>query len=1259
MTSPRDPSHQHEEQQLRSSALQNAKSILVARQRAERDLINAREALQQKTDELAHSLAMMRATLESTTDGILVTNEHRRVTGFNEKFAQMWRLSPEVMESGLHDLVLDASAVQMTEPAAYLDRVREIYLSWPNETADVLNLEDGRVFERHSRIQRVANRNVGRVWSFRDVTARHHAERELRQQREAFRVTLASIGDAVITTDTESRVTFLNPVAETMTGWKSLEATGEPLERVFDIVHEHTKAPSVSPIQRALAEGKTVALANHTALIARDGTETAIEDSAAPIRDANGAIFGAVMVFHDVTERRRAEEALRHSHAQFSAIINRSPIGIFLVDSDFRLRHINAKAIPIFSSVAHPIGQDLALVLEQIWPAAPVAETVAAFTHTLRSGEPFVARSYSAKRRERETPEYFDWELHRLTLPDGRNGVVCYFIDVSPHVAAQQALRESAQRLQLALSSSDLGDWSWDAATDEVWLGVRAKEIFGLPLTGSITWAQMRDRLHETDRERARLAVHHAITEHTDYDIEYRVQHAPGDFRWISARGRGVYAKDGAVLSMVGIVQDISARKAAAEEMRRSEVRFRELADAMPQIVWTARTSGELDYYNQRWYDYTGAADGKAGVTSLTDALHADDRARCQDVWRESVATGRPYQIDYRFRNRDGEYRWHLGRALPVRNEEGEIIRWYGSSTDIHEQKLNAVALREEYTITEQLNAVAKALATELDLERVVQIIIDAGTRIMRAQFGVFSYQLQDEPATPRFALSGEPRKSLSEFPRLRTAGPFGLEVQGEPVIRLNDVRNDPRFDPPSAASPDTAVLFPVVSYLAVPVLDRSGQVIGGLFFGHTAGDVFTERDEKIIIGVAAQAAAAMNTARLYQAEQQARTAAEQANHAKDQFLATLSHELRTPLTPVLAILSSLGEESSVPAAFARDLELMRRNVELEARLIDDLLDLTRISQGKLELHCERVALSGLIENAIQTCLPELSAKHLSLIRHQSEPDQIIVADGARITQILWNLLKNAIKFTPEHGSVVVSARSLPAHLCVEIRDTGRGIEPEALGRVFDAFEQGDRKTTQQFGGLGLGLAISKAIAEAHHGTITAASEGTNRGSTFTLNLPLTVTDEMKSNESLPFGLAGPKHPPVQHPAKTIPTARILLVEDHVDTATVLTRMLKRTGYDVFHAETVTGALKLAAQEIKGGGIDLVVSDLSLPDGSGLDLMKALSQQYGLRGIALSGFGMESDIEQSAAAGFSRHLIKPINIAVIRSTIAELLQVKP
>ena len=358
-------------------------------------------------------------------------------------------------------------------------------------------------------------------------------------------------------------------------------------------------------------------------------------------------------------------------------------------------------------------------------------------------------------------------------------------------------------------------------------------------------------------------------------------------------------------------------------------------------------------------------------------------------------------------------------------------------------------------------------------------------------------------------------------------------------------------------------------------------------------------------------------------------------NLAKDQFLAMLSHELRTPLTPVLASALALESEPALPQDVHESLHMIRRNVELEARLIDDLLDLTRIDQGKVQLNFEVVDAHTLLQNALEICQAEIDRKHLRRSINLGARKVHLRADPARLQQIFWNLINNAVKFTPSDGQISISTSSTSkGELRVAIADTGLGIESETLPRIFDAFEQGGRT---QLGGLGLGLAISKALVEAHEGTITAQSAGRNKGSTFTLIFP---TSEKAVAQIAPA--VSPKLP--AHLAM-----RILLVEDHEDSNRSLTNLLRRRGYHVQSALNFQSALDLGTK----GEFDVLISDLALPDGSGIDLMQTLQSTRPLLGIALTGFGMEDDVRKSREAGFQHHLVKPIDLNKLDLLIQE------
>ena len=377
---------------------------------------------------------------------------------------------------------------------------------------------------------------------------------------------------------------------------------------------------------------------------------------------------------------------------------------------------------------------------------------------------------------------------------------------------------------------------------------------------------------------------------------------------------------------------------------------------------------------------------------------------------------------------------------------------------------------------------------------------------------------------------------------------------------------------------------------------------------------------------------------------ERAKNEAEEANRAKDRFLAMLSHELRTPLTPVLMTIASLRREPDLSDDIRRDLEVLQRNVELEALLIDDLLDLTRIAHGKLELHSDAVDVHATIEHALSISAGDLTGKNIRVVRHFDAREHHCWADPARLQQVFWNLIKNSAKFTPNEGRLEISTKNDEAHqIIIEITDNGIGIDPKVMPRIFDAFEQGGGVITSKYGGLGLGLAISKRVVDLHHGKIEARSGGPGRGATFTVTLNAMETSLLEG----PVLYLESEPDPMHH-------IQILLVEDHEDTARVLGRILKNAGFDVSHAATLATAQTMAAAR----RFDLLISDVGLPDGSGLELMKALRDAQGLSGIALSGFGSEEDVAASREAGFAAHLTKPIDWERLRSEIDRLMPPK-
>lgn len=373
-----------------------------------------------------------------------------------------------------------------------------------------------------------------------------------------------------------------------------------------------------------------------------------------------------------------------------------------------------------------------------------------------------------------------------------------------------------------------------------------------------------------------------------------------------------------------------------------------------------------------------------------------------------------------------------------------------------------------------------------------------------------------------------------------------------------------------------------------------------------------------------------------------AKEAAEAASKAKDHFLAVLSHELRTPLTPVLATVSYVEAKPGLPEELRSEISAIRRNVEMEARLIDDLLDLTRISRGKVELHHEVVDTHVVLRGCLENYQEIISDKRIEVAMHLWAKERHVWADPARLQQVFSNVLSNAVKFTPEAGKIALTTRNeKPGEWSLQIRDTGIGIDAEALPRIFNAFEQGERTITRQFGGLGLGLAISRAIVEMHHGTLVASSEGKERGAMFTLCL---------NTVAAPGAAQAHQSAPVEQPDDNSKKLRLLLVEDHQDTLRVLARLLTSLGHRVETASTVRSAMEM----LDRAEFDLLVSDIGLPDGSGLDIMRYAKSRRRLRGIALSGFGQEEDRFRSREAGFERHVTKPVNLSALEKAIQQV-----
>ncbi len=635
----------------------------------------------------------------------------------------------------------------------------------------------------------------------------------------------------------------------------------------------------------------------------------------------------------------------------------------------------------------------------------------------------------------------------------------------------------------------------------------------------------------------------------------------------------------------VQLQKEIAEREQAEHALRESDSRFRALVLASSDVVYRMNPNwSEMAHLHGRNF----IADADASRTWFEDYIPLADQPGVRAAIDEAIRTKSIFELEHRVRRVDGTVGWTFSRAIPLLDQNGEIFEWFGAASDVS-------APREAQEV---------ALFQKSLLEGLSESVVD-GILIVSPDGKMLHYNRRflEIWNFPQAVLDSKSDEDALQWVAGQTADPAAFlagvaAAYQAPELRLREelLMEDGR------------------------VYERCGSParVGETRFGW----VWTFRD------VTERRSAVEN---LRSAKEQA----EAASCAKDDFLAALSHELRTPLTPVLMAAASLESDLALPLEVRSQLAMMRRNVELEARLIDDLLDLTRISRGKLQIAPVIADLHQLLEYTAEIVRADGLEKQVRIYFLLEAARLHALVDPTRLQQVFWNLIKNAIKFTSPGGTVNVSTRNdAQGRILVSVEDTGVGIGIDALPHIFNAFEQGAIAGQHRYGGLGLGLAIARAIVEAHCGEIRVESPGVGHGATFTVALATVDAPAVPLRTSVLA--SGPKC-----------EVRLLVVEDHEATRTVLAQVLTRGGDHVTTATTVADALTAFGAE----HFDAVISDIGLPDGSGLDLMRAIQRLRPIPGIALSGYGMEEDVRRSKDAGFSAHLVKPVNLAELRLLI--------
>ncbi|HVL15219.1 MAG TPA: PAS domain-containing protein [Gemmata sp.] len=955
------------------------------------------------------------------------------------------------------------------------------------------------------------------------------------ESEEQLRVTLTSIGDAVLVTDSKGTVTFLNPVAEALTGWRTKDAAGKPFATVFRIVNEYTRKPAEDPVGRVLREGKVVGLANHTVLIARDGKERPIEDSAAPVTDPAGILTGVVLVFRDVSENRAANRRVAESEERFAQFMRNLPGLAWVKDADGRYVFANASAEQAFGTR----GEELIGKTDAgLFPHATAAQFRANDERALSAGGVQTV----------ELLTHPDGSTHHSLVtkfpipgPDGRPAFVGGMaIDVTEMRRAEETRQFLAETGEALAASLDYE--------------VTLKAVAELVVPRLADWCSVYLTEHG---ELRRLAVAHVDPEKVAWAREVALRYPP---RLDDSHGVGAVIRSGEPVLAAELTDAILAT-AARDEQHLAMLRQVGMRSAMiVPLGARARTLGAMTFV--------------------------------------AAESGRRYTPD--------------DLAVAV-----ELARRAALAVD------NARLYRESENTLNRLGVLVDASARLTGLLEPAEVraaVLDLSHRLVAADAHAIWRHDAAAGDVPLAGSAGLSEGYLREEGRVRDAG---TQMPERPIV-AEDAAGAAALESRRTAYRAEGI----ASLLAVP-LRIHGSVAGTLVFYYRTRRRFDDTTVRVAAALGDLAGAALGTAELYQRQSELRRRAEEADQAKDEFLALLGHELRNPLAPIRNAVQILELRGEDPAVLARARAVIDRQVSQLTRLVDELLDASRIARGKVRLSLTRLDLGLLVRTVVGDHAPGLESAGLRVETSTSDQPVWVRADEARVAQAVTNLLNNAAKFTPAGGRVSVRVAESAGEAVVSVADTGVGIPPDALPTLFQPFRQVDADPARTKGGLGLGLAVVRGLVELHGGRATAASEGLGRGSTFVIRLPLDAT---------PGGAADAA--PAPPARKDVAAKRVLIVEDREDTAESLRELLELKGFAV----TVAFAGPEGVARAREFAPDAVVCDLGLPGMSGYDVARALRADPATAGVilvAVSGYAQEEDRRRAREAGFDSLLAKP------------------